>query len=236
MSKSVSTTAKRFASYIKLIPGIETMEEDDIVLKFDELEKAEGARRKAEAKTKEEEKEHLKTLTYEEREADKQRKKEEAAAKRKASKEDAKAKKLEAKAAKDAEKAIAKAEKLKKAAEREAKLREKLGDEKFEASKAKRLESLAKARETKKYKKVEPEEVEEGPDEEVCNHGQLEPDELDNESLDSDTEDTPPPVEPNTEKVKPPPAVEKPDKWLPPVETKPTTDKVKKTKKAKAKP
>ena len=115
---SVSIPAKRFASYIKLIPGIESMDECDIVKKFDEFEKAAGALRKAE-------KTRLESLSEEERAAEKEMKKKEAADKKQA-------------------------EKAKKAAEREAKLRAEKGDEAFEAARAKRIASLAKAREAKK--------------------------------------------------------------------------------------
>lgn len=136
---SVSIPAKRFASYIKLIPGIESMDESDIVKKFDEFEKAAGALRKAE-------KTRLESLSEEERAAEKEMKKKEAADKKQAEKAKKEAEKDALKAKKDADKA----EKAKKAAEREAKLRAEKGDEAYEAAKAKRIASLAKAREAKK--------------------------------------------------------------------------------------
>ena len=139
----VSTTAKRFASYIKQLPSIASMDEADISVKFDELEKAAGAARKAE-------RDRIQNLSEEERELDKQRKKDEAAAKRKEAKDAAVAKKQAVKAAKEVEKA----EKAAKAAEREAKMRSEKGDEAYEAAKAKKLESLAKAREAAKEKRL----------------------------------------------------------------------------------
>ena len=146
---SVSIPAKRFASYIKLIPGIESMDESDIVKKFDEFEKAAGALRKAE-------KTRLESLSEEERAAEKEMKKKEAADKKQAEKAKKDADKEALKAKKDADKA----EKAKKAAEREAKLRAEKGDEAYEASKAKRIASLAKAREAKKRQSGSAEEVE----------------------------------------------------------------------------